>query len=297
MEFVGSDYRKFVDNEYKDYMVYTLLARIEKNGDRKELLEKLAQIEKTHFDFWGSRSPDYRPSVSRVYLFLVAVLRMLFGVVFVVKMLENHERQTLQNYVAIAEKLEEDDPERLKIEKIIKEESQIETSLVSSIDEAIVKYVGFLMLGLADAIIEVTGVQAGFLGVTNSAPVAGLAGLLVGVAASISMGAAAYLQARQSSSENASIPGILTGAVYFVTVCFIASPFFIIPNLIIAFIASITVSALLVAFFSFFISVVQERSFRKEFLINILILASVILITYSVGRVLGEYFSIPQLIT
>lgn len=288
------DYREFIDNEYKDQMVYSMLARIEKNGSRKQLLSKLAEIEKSHADFWQSHSPAYRPKVSWIYLRLLVLVRLIFGVTFVVKMLENHEKETMKKYVNISRRLDEKNPERIAIDKIIKEESEIETSLVSSIDEAIVRYVGFVMLGLADAIIEVTGVQAGFLGVTNSALVAGLAGLIVGIAASISMGAAAYLQARQSSTDKAFLPALMTGVIYLLTVLIIASPYFVISQLATALAVSIMISAGLVAVFSFFVSVVQNRSFRKELFINISLLATVIIVTYTLGNTLGRYFGIQQ---
>ncbi|MCS7133713.1 MAG: rubrerythrin family protein, partial [Candidatus Caldarchaeum sp.] len=187
------DYTEFIDNEYKDHKVYSMLAGMEKNGNRKKLLQKLADIEKTHSEFWQKYAPNHRPKVSNTYIRLLAFLRVFLGVTFVVKMLEKHEKTTMQKYMLIAEALGPGNPERNSIEEIIRQEAEIETTLVSHIDEAIVKYVGFLMLGLADAIIEVTGVQAGFLGVTSSALVAGLAGLIVGIAAAISMGAAAYL--------------------------------------------------------------------------------------------------------
>ncbi|MCS7137441.1 MAG: VIT1/CCC1 family protein [Candidatus Caldarchaeum sp.] len=294
---MDADYREFIDNEYKDHKVYSMLAQIEKNGDRKQLLQKLADIERSHSEFWWKYAPEHRPRISGLYLRLLAMIRVFFGVTFVVKMLENHEKKTMQKYLQMIQLLDQDNPERHSIERFIKEESELETSLVSSIDEAIVRYIGFVMLGLADAIIEVTGVQAGFLGVTNSALVAGLAGLIVGTAASISMGAAAFLQARQTPKEKAIVPGMLTGIIYFITVLFIASPYFLASDLTMAFGVSITISAVLVALFSFFVSIVQNRSFRKEFFINITLLASVILVTYTIGNMLGAYFGIKQLIT
>jgi hypothetical protein len=97
-----------------------------------------------------------------------------------------------------------------------------------------------MMLGVADAIVELTGVQAGFLGVTDSPLVAGIAGLIVGVAAAISMGAASYLQARAGDvGKNPAYRGVVTGLLYMLTVIALASPYFIIKDIFTAFTSAI----------------------------------------------------------
>ena len=70
------------------------------------------------------------------------------------------------------------------------------------IQEAMIKYIGFIAMGLADAIVEITGVHAGFLGVTNSTLFAGISGIVVGFSTAISMGSAS-LSASQAGSPAA----------------------------------------------------------------------------------------------
>jgi VIT1/CCC1 family predicted Fe2+/Mn2+ transporter len=209
---MNPDYRRYVDNEYKDHRVYMALAGVERNGPRRKTLEKLADVEGRHYRFWLLHIPGHKPSVSGAYIRLMVLLRMLFGVTFVVKLLESHEKKTLEQYKQLVLDEAFDNNSRDALNKIIEEEGEIEKKLVSSIDEAVVRYLGFMMLGVADAIVELTGVQAGFLGVTDSPLVAGIAGLIVGVAAAISMGAASYLQARQGMSEKTRRIGSCDGA-------------------------------------------------------------------------------------
>lgn len=287
---MDADYRRFVDNEYKDYSVYSRLASVERNGQRKETLQKLADVEKRHFSFWLQHAPGYRPSTSRVFLNLIVLCRLLFGVTFVVKTLEGHEKKTLEEYRLMVSRLEHNSVEKQAIEKIISEEVEVERQLVGHIDESVVKYLGFMMLGVADAIIELTGVQTGFLGVSSSTIVAGIAGLIVGCAAAVSMGAASYLQARQGVSESPAVSGFVTGGIYMLTVITLVSPYFILRDMLYAFMLSILSAIVLTAFFTFFSTILQEKSFSKEFLINISILAAVAAGTYILGRALGELF-------
>jgi len=59
------------------------------------------------------------------------------------------------------------------------------------------KYISFVILGLADAIVEISGIHAGSLGIYHSTEITGLAGIVAGAAASIAMASAAYAQAKQ----------------------------------------------------------------------------------------------------
>jgi len=293
---MNPDYRRYVDNEYKDHRVYMALAGVERNGPRRKTLEKLADVEGRHYRFWLLHIPGHKPSVSGAYIRLMVLLRMLFGVTFVVKLLENHEKKTLEQYKQLVLDEAFDNNSRDALNKIIEEEGEIEKKLVSSIDEAVVRYLGFMMLGVADAIVELTGVQAGFLGVTDSPLVAGIAGLIVGVAAAISMGAASYLQARQGMSEKPVVSGVVTGLLYMLTVIALASPYFIIKDIFIAFASAITLALLLIALLTFYTSVIQERSFRNEYLLNVSILLVVAFGTFFLGKLLGAYFGVGSLL-
>ncbi|MEM4281067.1 MAG: VIT1/CCC1 family protein [Candidatus Caldarchaeum sp.] len=291
-----TDYKKFVDNEFKDFNVYQVLANVERNGVRRKTLEKLAEVEKRHYNFWRLYVPGYKPSVSAAYLHLMVIARFLLGVTFVIKSLENHEKNTLETYRELASSLNPSNSERQAIEKIINEEAEVEKGLVSEIDEAVARYLGFMMLGVADAIIELTGVQAGFLGVTSSTLAAGIAGLIVGIAAAISMGAASYLQARQGVSERPAVSGLVTGGLYMLTVAALSLPYYLIKDMTTAFAASITSATLLTAFFTYFSSVIQDKNFKKEFALSIAILFTVTLGTFMLGKALGQLFGIDTIL-
>ncbi len=154
------------------------------------------------------------------------------------------------------------------------------------------KYLGFIVLGLADAIIEITGVHAGFLGVTSSTTMAGVAGLIVGFAAAISMATAAYLQAKQSTERSPMTSALITGLSYILAVVLLALPYFLTGNMLLAFIVSLAMAMLLTAYFTFYSAVLFDRHFGKEFLESAVLTLGTAVATYLFGEFLGKMFGI-----
>jgi VIT1/CCC1 family predicted Fe2+/Mn2+ transporter len=164
--------------------------------------------------------------------------------------------------------------------------------LISQLKEKRLDYVGFIVLGLADAIVEITGVHAGFLGVTGSTLVAGVAGIIVGFSAAISMGAASYLQAKQDTKNSAALSGFLTWASYFCSVALLALPYFLIRTMIPAFIASIMVGIALITAFTFYGAIVFDRKFWREFTEAVALMLATALATFLLGILVGKVFHI-----
>jgi VIT1/CCC1 family predicted Fe2+/Mn2+ transporter len=155
-----------------------------------------------------------------------------------------------------------------------------------------IDYIGFIVLGLADAIVEITGVHAGFLGVTGSTLIAGVAGVIVGFSAAISMGSASYLQAKQNVGKSALFSGFLTWASYFCSVVLLALPYFLIRMMLPAFITSTSVGILLVAGFTFYGAIVFDRKFWREFFETVGLMLGTALATFLLGLIVGAMFHI-----
>ena len=75
---------------------------------------------------------------------------------------------------------------------LINEENH-EKELIALVDEERLKYVGSVVLGLNDALVEFTGTLAGLTFAIQNTQIIAVAGLIMGVAASLSMGASEYL--------------------------------------------------------------------------------------------------------
>jgi len=287
-----TDFVKYVEDEYKDYVTYMALARRERNGKRREALERLAATEYRHYRFWNDYAGKHEPQTSRFLVSIFLLLRLILGLTFTIKLLERHENKTIKTYRMFAARLTGE--ERSRVEVIIQEELEHEKYLLSQIDEAVVRYLGFVALGLADAIIEITGVHAGFLGVTSSTLIAGIAGLVVGFAAAISMASAAYLQAKHGTSRSPARSAIITGGSYLLTVTVLALPYFILADMLLAFGLSLSLAIVTMAVFTFYGAVISEKSFPREFLISLALVMGTALGTYLFGDFLGTIFGIKH---
>ena len=286
------DLVRYCEDEYTDHQVYQKLADRETDFGRKEILEKLSRQEEEHFKFWEGQVDGYTPQPRRFLVNFVLLLRYFFGVTFAVKFLERHENQVIEEYRRVRPLLDGEAAARL--DQILRDEEQHEEFFISQINEGVVKYLGSIVLGLADAIIEITGVHAGFLGVTSSTTMAGVAGLIVGFAAAISMGTAAYLQAKQSTERNPTTSALITGISYIVAVVFLALPYFLTGNMLLAFVLSLSVAMLLTAYFTFYSAVLFERGFVKEFLQSASLTLGTAIATYLFGEFLGRVFGVQQ---
>ncbi|ABL88909.1 protein of unknown function DUF125, transmembrane [Pyrobaculum islandicum DSM 4184] len=278
-------------DEYKEYIVYSALARVERNAGRRGVLETLAAAELDHFRFW-SRIAGVRPPVwrTRLYALFMVLLRFVFGVTFVAKLLERGEVEAVARYKSLLGVLRGEDLEALR--RIIRDEEEHEVALVEQIDETIVRYMGSLVLGLADAVIEITGAHAGTLGTTNSTVVAGVIGLIVGIGAAISMASASYLQTRHEVGKSPAVAALVTGVGYIAAVSLMSLPYFLTHDIYLAFAASIAVGVLLSFMLTFQGSVYTGRDFKYEFLQTVGLLLGTAALTYMLGEWLGRLFGV-----
>lgn len=281
---------RFLRDEHFDGVVYSRLADVERDGERKRLLQTLADTEREHARFWREIvGRDARPANK----FLVAnllVMRRLAGLVFTMKFLELHERKVVERYRWWLSRLDGQRQQRLAA--ILKDEEEHESYFMSQVDEAIVRYIGFVALGLSDAIIEITGVHAGFLGVMGSTLVAGIAGLVVGFAACISMGVAAYLKAKSEMRKSPLTSAFITSLSYLLAVIFLAAPYFLTKSMVTAFSVSVLFALLMSIGFTFYVAVVNETNFRREVVENTLLLIGTAIATYFFGDLLGTLFGV-----
>jgi len=285
--------RKFCIDEYTDYLIYKYLAERER-GDFRRILEEMAEQELRHYEFWKSiAGEECEVRVPGWKLRLISLSRRLLGLTFTIKLLELHEREVVESYRRFLSRLSGE--ARRRLEEIIMEEEVHEKNLVARLNEGIVRYMGFIALGLADAIVEITGVHAGFLGATTTTLVAGVAGLIVGLSAAISMAAAAYLQAKHEGNEAPLTSALVTGVAYIFAVVVLALPYFATHSNILAFAVSVALAVVLVIGFTFYSAVINESNFKREVMENLAVLFGTALAAYMFGEILGRIFGIQEI--
>jgi len=253
-------------DEYTDFMVYTKLSSKAKSNPKfSSALSNLASAEKRHYEFWKKYSSDSSkaPKAKGYVVNLVLFLRVIFGASFAIKFLEKHEDKVIKQYRSVQHLIPQQD--RSQFEEMVADEEEHEKTFAEQMQGSYVKYISFVILGLADAIVEISGIHAGSLGIYTSTELTGLAGIVAGASASIAMASAAFAQAKQGFQGSPAISAVFTGVSYFINAIILATPYFLTRNMSVAISVSVILAILIIAFVSYYNSVISTSSFLRDF--------------------------------
>jgi len=252
-------------DEYTDYMVYKRLSEgSNKNNPKlKEILTALSNTELKHYEFWKKYTPDTKIKASTWTIYLTLLLRVIFGYTFAIKYLEKHEGAVIQRYKSIKDTIPEAD--KREFDEMVRDEEEHENTFMEQMQGRYLKYISFIILGLADAIVEISGIHAGSLGIYHSTELTGLAGIVAGAAASIAMASAAFAQAKQGFQGSASVSAIFTGVSYFLNAIALAAPYFFTKSQPVAIGASLILAIIIIGFVSYYNSIVSQSHFLRDF--------------------------------
>lgn len=275
---------KFQKIEITEHLVYKRLAQ-KARGKNKEVLKKISDDELRHSQFWAQYTGvDINPRRLTIWKYLF--IQLIFGLTFTIKMMEKGEEVAERNYGNILHEIPEAAP-------IMKEEQEHEKLLVDMIDERKIDYIGSMVLGLNDALVELTGALAGLSLALQNTRLIGMAGLITGIAASLSMASSEYLSKRtEASDQNPLVASFYTGIAYIFTVLFLVGPFFVFTHYLIALANTLIFVVLVIWFFSFFVSIVKEMEFKKTFLEMIVISLGVAFVSFGIGLLTRHFLGV-----
>ncbi|HOA78653.1 MAG: VIT1/CCC1 transporter family protein [Bacilli bacterium] len=272
-------------NEITEYYIYTRIARRLKNERDREILKKIATQEKAHAEIWGKYT-GVKVKPSKIKIFFYRLLSALLGYTFTLKILERGEDKAQKNYSVLIGEIPE-------AEKIIKEESEHEHELISMLNEERLNYVGSIVLGLNDALVELSGALAGLSFALSDSRIISLTGLITGIAASLSMAASEYLSAKAEGRENPLKSALYTGVAYIITVGILILPFILFAGNRRLALGVMLFSVIFIIFvFNFYISVAKDLSFKKRFFQMSAISLGVALISFAIGLLVKGAFGI-----
>ncbi len=262
-------------NESTDAVIYARLGA-RTPGENGRVLARIAAEEEKHARIWSKyTNRTVEPNRFKVWFFLL--LGALFGLTFVVNLLEGAEKQTQHVYEELKGRI----PEAQWIQE---QEEEHEARLIAMIDEERLRYIGSMVLGLNDALVELTGALAGFTLALGDTRTVGLAGLITGIAATLSMAASEYLSNKAEGGENHPLKAsVYTGIAYLITVVVLLLPYFVVRSPLTALFFCLVGAATIIFVFTFFVSVVHKKPFRPAFFGMIAISFGVALISFLIG--------------
>ena len=275
----------FQKNEITESHVYTILAKRVDSFENQRLLEKIAADELRHYYEWRVYTQqDVAPD--RFSIWKYSLISRIFGFTFGVKLMERGEEDAQDSYEQLVDVIPE-------AERIMMEENQHETELLQLLDEERLRYTGSIVLGLNDALVELTGALAGLTLALQDTKLIALTGSITGIAAALSMAASEYLSTKaEGTSKNPVRASIYTGVAYIITVLFLILPYLFLKNYFLCLALTLIGAVLIIALFNYYISVAQDQPFKKRFLEMAGLSLSVAAFSFLVGFLLRKFFGI-----
>lgn len=284
-EHIREDLIKAQRNEITEYHIYTRLAEGEEDRRNRVTLQKIGGEEKNHYDFW-KRYTDTEVKPNKLKIWFYLTVSKLFGLTFGIKLMELGEERAQINYQQIESTIPQ-------ARQIIDEEDSHEKALINIIEEERLSYVGSVVLGLNDALVELTGTLAGLSFALQNTRLIALVGLITGIAASMSMAASEYLSKKSEGEHNrALLSSLYTGVAYIGTVIFLVLPFFLVSLYTVALGITILVGLLIIVVFTFYISVAKDYSFFRRFIEMAAISVGVAFFSFLIGVLIRSTFGI-----
>ena len=278
--------RKMQQNELTESVIYEKIAAFAKGEENKQTLLRLAREEKAHYQIWKTYTgEEMKPEKGKVLKF--TFLARTLGFTFAVKLMENGESNAQEEYAILAEEVKESI-------SIREQEEEHEQALLAMLDEERLQYVGSMVLGLNDALVELTGSLAGFAFALQNTRLIALSGLIVGISATFSMASSEFLAARSEGRSDALKSCSYTGIAYLLTVIALIAPYLLFPTgaYIPALLCMLAVVILIIAGFTYYTSVAQEQPFKSRFLEMAGISVTVAVVSFVVGILAKQFLGV-----
>ena len=273
-------------NELTESVIYEKIAAFAKGEENRKTLRRLAKEERAHYEIWKKyTNREMKPEKAKVLKY--TLIARILGFTFAVKLMERGEETAQDVYEKLVREVEES-------VQIRQQEEEHEQALLAMLDEERLQYVGSMVLGLNDALVELTGSLAGFVFALQNTRLIALSGLIVGISATFSMASSEFLAARSEGRTDALKSCSYTGIAYLLTVVALIAPYLIFPagQYIPALLCMLAVVILIIAGFTYYTSVAQDQPFKPRFLEMAGISVTVAVLSFIVGILAKRFLGV-----
>lgn len=276
--------KKMQQSELTESVIYEKIAKFAKGEANKKTLQRLAKEEKSHYEIWKSYTGiEMKPQKFKVFKY--TMIARVFGFTFAVKLMEKGEENAQSEYELLSKEVEES-------VVIRQQEEEHEKALLEMLDEERLRYVGSMVLGLNDALVELTGSLAGFTFAMQNTKLIALSGLIIGISATFSMASSEFLSARSEGRNDAFKSCAYTGIAYLITVVLLIAPYLLLSNYMVALGCMIGIVLLIITVFTYYTSVAQSQPFKSRFLEMAIISVTVAVVSFGVGVLAKQLFGV-----
>jgi len=246
-------------SEITEHHIYLALAEKASEAVNRKVLEETAGVELAHYRFFRNLTGvDVAPDRLRIAFYLL--VHRIFGITFSLKYMERGEVKAQKIYREML-------PGVPGLEAVLRDEEKHEKELIALVNEQRLQYTGAIVLGLNDALVELTGTLAGLTLALQDTRVIAMAGLITGIAAALSMGSAEYLSTKSEGGDrNPLRAAMYTGIAYIITVLFLVAPYLVLSSYYLALAVTILNAIIVIIIFTFYVSVTRDLEFRPRFI-------------------------------
>ena len=276
---------QFQKNEISEYHIYTKLAAHIKGEHNRTVLKKIADDELKHYQIWKKyTNRDVKPDLFTIWKYVL--ISRIFGFTFGIKLMERGEENAQKSYSQMIHVIAE-------AEDIFREEETHEHTLLNMLDEELLQYTGSMVLGLNDALVELTGALAGFTLALRNTKLIALVGLITGIAAALSMATSEYLSIKSENTDKKPLKGSLyTGVAYILTVMTLVLPYALFGNYFVCLAFTLAAAVCIIFLFNYYISVARELPFLKHFLEMVSLSLGVAALSFLIGYLLRSFVEV-----
>ncbi|MBD3369051.1 rubrerythrin family protein [Candidatus Fermentibacteria bacterium] len=275
----------FQRNEITEHYIYRRLSERVASEHNSEVLARIGEEELDHYNRIREVT-GIEVSPVRWKIRFYCVLSRLLGLTFVLKLMERGEESAQSGYDQLSEAFPEST-------EILREEREHEDELLKMLDEEKLRYIGSVVLGLNDALVELTGALAGFTLALRNTRLIALTGMVTGIAAALSMAASEYLSTKSESDDGNPVKASLyTGSAYLATVVLLIFPYLVLESYYLCLGVALLVGILIVAGFNFYLSVAQDLPFGKRFLEMAGISLGVAALSFGIGLLVRIFLGV-----
>ena len=313
---------EFYLDELHDMILYKKLSALVKDEEAKQKLTELSLTEKGHAEFFKKvmerlsiRVPKNR---SEFLISVEAFLFFLFGLTLTLKIFEEREAATVVNYLKLYTDKRLTDQEREELKRVIDDEMNHESFFKEKSESFFLKNISDILLGVNDGLIELLAAVSGFAGAYEIGFLVGLAGLVIGVSGSLSMGVGAYLSSKSESElrenmtlreklmelvfgkkpeiplkeESASESGLTVAVSYFIGAMIPTLPYFLSLSIRVDQILSYLLTVLALAFIAYLTSATTGVSYKRKMVEMIGLALGASVATFSLGVLIHQIIGI-----
>jgi len=277
-------------NELTEHLIYTKIAGRLADGKNRNILQEVARDEYRHYEYLKKLTgADVQPDRLRILFYCTVTI--VFGLSFGLKLMEKGEVVASEIYSRLSGSCE--GAGALSID-----EQRHENELLNLLSEERLEYAGSVVLGLNDALVELTGALAGLTFALQNSRLIALAGLVTGFAASLSMAASGYLSSREEAgsdgTKNPLKAAMYTGIAYVTTVMLLIAPYFIFTGVFAAFSATMLTAMCIIFLYTFYITTAKGLPFWHRFGEMAAISLTIALISFGIGIVLKRFLGVDM---